>query len=158
MRWETKTPPVLGQRATIYRGTTSCSPSPHGIRPYRVLTHPIAITGEPDTSLLAPSGLSEGCSGMYSHAPSSPLFTGQRFSLQVLERVTSSLHHGNFIKLPLLYQIFSVCQHFFRNMKIIYKSHSPEESISSFRREISPPATTVPPLPAAWSPSHDCRR
>ena len=151
-------PPVLGQRATTYRGTTSCSPSPRGTRPHWVLTHPIAITGEPDTSLLAPSGLSEGCSGMYSHAPSSPLFTGQRFSLQVLGRVTSSLHHGNFIKLPLLYQIFSVCQHFFRNMKIIYESRSQDEFILSFRRGISPPVTTAPPRLAAWSPSHGCRR
>ena len=98
-----KTPPVLGQRATNYRGTTSCSPPPHGKRPRRVLTHPIAVTGEPDTSLLTSKfRLSEGCSGMYSHAPPSPLFTSQRFSLQAPGRVTSSLHHGNGIKLPLL--------------------------------------------------------
>ena len=98
-----KTPPVLRQRAISYRGTTSCSPLPHEIRPYRVLTHPIAVTGEPDTSLLTPKyRFSEGCSGMYSHAPPSPLFTSQRFSLQAQKRVTSSLHHGNGIKLPLL--------------------------------------------------------
>ena len=150
MRWETKTPPVLGQRATIYRGTTSCSPSPRGTRPHWVLTHPIAITGEPDTSLLAPSGLSEGCSGMYSHAPSSPLFTFPEVLFAGAGACLSSCHY--------CISFFRFVNYFFRNMKIIYESRSQDEFILSFRRGISLPVTTAPPRPAAWSPSHGCRR
>ena len=84
-------------------GTTSYSPPPRGKRPHRVQSHPIAVTGEPDTSLRAAAAASGGCSGMYSRALPSPLFTGQRFSLQVPGCVTSSLHHdGNLDLLGLL--------------------------------------------------------
>ena len=98
-----KNAPCLLTEGDQNRGTTSYSPPPRGKRPHRVQSHPIAVTGEPDTSLRAAAAASGGCSGMYSRALPSPLFTGQRFSLQVPGCVTSSLHHdGNLDLLGLL--------------------------------------------------------
>ena len=71
----------------IYRGTTSCSPQPRGLRPRRVLTYPAAVTGGPDTSLLMHVHVQVVSSGMYSQAVSSTLFTNQGFSLQAISRL-----------------------------------------------------------------------
>ena len=47
----------------IYRGTTSCSPQPHGLRPRRVLAYPAAVTGEPGTAYFLSQTGSACCSG-----------------------------------------------------------------------------------------------
>ena len=59
------------------------SAMPSQTRPRWVQTHPTAVTGGPDTSLLVRHGRSEGCSGMYSPISSSPPCTIRRLSLQV---------------------------------------------------------------------------
>ena len=152
-------PPVLGQRATI-------------ISRYHLM---FAVPSRNTASLGADTPYRDN--GRTRHIPTCPVRAFRRLLRDVFTRtVLSSFHlsRGSLCRcrgvllLPFITVTLSSCHYcirffrfvntYFRNMKIIYKSCSPEESIPSFRREISPPATTAPPRLAAWFPSHGCRR
>ena len=112
------------------RGTTSCSPSPRGLRPRRVLAYPVAVTGEPDTSLPAHKRVQAASSGMYSRAVPSAPSTNRSFSLQVFSALLLPFFAVSYIQF-LTASIISAIPPFVNRHRLLLNASAPDSSSSA---------------------------